>query len=159
MGIANDWRIGYYLSFATQFTLIFGLCFELPVIVWVLVKIGLLNYELMSRTRGYAVVAIIIIAAIITPTPDAFTLCLLAMPMIILYEISIWLAWFDARKIKKAEAKEEAERMERMLANPPVESTEDLEPEIDSDPPPLDSTEEGEEMDVGDDPTKEQKSE
>jgi sec-independent protein translocase protein TatC len=159
MGIANDWRIGYYLSFATQFTLIFGLCFELPVIVWVLVKIGLLNYELMSRTRGYAVVAIIIIAAIITPTPDAFTLCLLAMPMIILYEISIWLAWFDARKIKKAEAKEEAERMERMLANPPVESTEDLEPEIDSDLPPLDSTEEGEEMDVGDDPTKEQKSE
>jgi hypothetical protein len=49
--------------------------------------------------------------------------------------------------------------MERMLANPPVESTEDLEPEIDSDLPPLDSTEEGEEMDVGDDPTKEQKSE
>ncbi len=121
MGIANEWRIGYYLSFATQFTLIFGLCFELPVVVWVLVKIGLLNYELMSRTRGYAVVAIVILAAVITPTPDAFTLGLLALPMILLYELSIWLAWFDARSQKKREQQEEEERLARLLSHPPTD--------------------------------------
>lgn len=166
MGIANEWRIGYYLSFATQFTLIFGLCFELPVIVWVLVKIGLLNYELMSRTRGYAVVAIVVIAAVITPTPDAFTLCLLAVPMIVLYEISIWLAWFDARKKKKEEALEEAERLARMLANPPVEQVTPADDESDPhyhdhDPHAHDltATEEDEEMDVSDPPEKQDKSE
>lgn len=121
MGIANEWRIGYYLSFATQFTLIFGLCFELPVVVWVLVKIGLLNYELMSRTRGYAAVAIVVLAAVITPTPDAFTLALLAVPMMLLYELSIWLAWFDDRAQKKKEQKEEEERLARLLARPPAE--------------------------------------
>lgn len=130
MGIANEWRIGYYLSFATQFTLIFGLCFELPVVVWVLVKIGLLNYEVMSRTRGYAIVAIVIIAAIITPTPDAFTLCLLAVPMIVLYELSIWLAWFDARKTKKAEEAEEKERLARLLAYEEKSDSAQPEPEI-----------------------------
>lgn len=151
MGIANEWRIGYYLSFATQFTLIFGLCFELPVVVWVLVKIGLLNFELMSRTRGYAVVAIVIIAAIITPTPDAFTLGLLALPMILLYELSIWLAWFDWRKQKKMEAKEEEERLARLLANPPEEPVvEEHDTKDHDDYPPLDATEEGEEMDHGD---------
>ncbi|MFM2221284.1 MAG: twin-arginine translocase subunit TatC [Verrucomicrobiota bacterium] len=122
MGIANEWRIGYYLSFATQFTLIFGLCFELPVVVWVLVKIGLLNYELMSRTRGYAVVAIVVLAAVITPTPDAFTLGLLALPMILLYELSIWLAWFDARSQKKREQKEEEARLARLLSQPPTDT-------------------------------------
>jgi sec-independent protein translocase protein TatC len=118
MGVANDWRIGYYLSFATQFTMIFGLCFELPVIVWVLVKVGLLNYELMSRTRSYAILAIVIISAIVTPTPDAFTLMLLALPMIVLYELSIWMAWFDARKAKKQEEAEETARLNRLLAMP-----------------------------------------
>lgn len=118
MGISNDWRIGYYLSFATQFTLIFGVCFELPVIVWVLVKIGLLNYELMSKTRSYAIIAILVIAAVITPTPDAFTLCLLAVPMIILYEISIWLAWWDAHQQKKRELEEENARIHRLSHTP-----------------------------------------
>lgn len=149
MGIANEWRIGYYLSFALQFTLIFGLCFELPVVVWILVKIGLLDYELMSRTRGYAVVAIVIIAAVITPTPDAFTLCLLAIPMILLYEISIWLAWFDARKQKKELEKEENERLQRLLAyehdEPRKADTSDSEVN-----PSLDETEEDEQPDTHD---------
>ena len=150
MGIANEWRIGYYLSFATQFTLIFGLCFELPVVVWILVKIGLLNFEVMSRTRGYAIIAIVIIAAIITPTPDAFTLCLLALPMIVLYELSIWLAWFDARKVKRQEESEEKERLERLLKSPPTPK-----PDLVL----IDDTEEGEEMDQSDSSDDEKKNE
>jgi len=117
MGVSNDWRIGEYVTFATQFTLLFGLSFELPVVVMVLVKLGLLTYESMSRTRSYAILAIVVAAAIITPTPDAFTLCLMAGPMILLYEICIWLAWYDARKLRRAEEAEEHERLERLLTD------------------------------------------
>lgn len=130
MGISNDWRIGEYISFATQFTLLFGASFELPVVVMVLVKLGLLGYEMMKKTRTYAIVAIFVIAAVLTPTPDIFTQCLMACPMIILYEACIWLAWWDGKKQAKkeaAEAEEEAararERMERLL-----KEHEDLDP-------------------------------
>lgn len=119
MGIKNEWRIGYYISFATQFTLIFGLAFELPVVVMTLVKLGIMNYEMMKRTRSYAILAIFVIAAVITPTPDAFTLCLLAMPMIVLYEICIWMAYFIDKKERAQEAEEESARMTRLLAAGP----------------------------------------
>jgi sec-independent protein translocase protein TatC len=115
LGVSNDWRIGEYITFATQFTLLFGLSFELPVVVMVFVKIGLLSFEAMRRTRHYAILAIVVIAAIITPTPDAFTLCLMAGPMVLLYELCIWLAYFDAKKAEKAEQEEERQRMERLL--------------------------------------------
>lgn len=116
LGVSNDWRIGEYITFATQFTLLFGLSFELPVVVMVFVKLGLLSYATMAGTRGYAVLAIFVTAAVLTPTPDAFTLMLMALPMIILYEICIWLAWFDNRKNKVAEEQEVREREERHAA-------------------------------------------
>ena len=118
MGIQNDWRIGYYISFATQFVLIFGLAFELPVVVMTLVKLGILSYEMMRTTRSYAILAIVVIAAVITPTPDALTLGLLAGPMYILYEICIWLAFFLDKKQTAREATEEKERAERLLVTP-----------------------------------------
>ncbi len=116
LGVSNDWRIGEYISFATRFTLLFGLSFELPVVVMVLVKLGLLSYETMSRSRSYAVLAIFVTAAILTPTPDAFTLTLMALPMYVLYEICIWLAWFDARRNRRTEEQEAREREEQRLA-------------------------------------------
>ncbi len=116
MGISNDWRINDYISFATQFTLLFGLSFELPVVVMVFVKLGLLGYETMSKTRSYAIVGIFVAAAILTPTPDVFTLLLMAMPMILLYEICIWLAYFDRKKNRIREEQEARESMERQLA-------------------------------------------
>ncbi len=115
MGISNDWRIGEYISFATQFTLLFGASFELPVVVMVFVKLGLLSYETMSKTRSYAIVGIFVAAAILTPTPDAFTLMIMALPMIVLYEICIWLAYFDRKKARLREEQEAREREERML--------------------------------------------
>ncbi|NJR42363.1 MAG: twin-arginine translocase subunit TatC [Akkermansiaceae bacterium] len=110
MGISNDWRIGEYISFATQFTLLFGLSFELPVVVMVFVKLGLLTYDTMSKTRSYAILGIFIAAAVLTPTPDAFTLILMALPMIVLYEICIWLAYFDRKKQRAREEQESRER-------------------------------------------------
>lgn len=114
LGVRNDWRIGEYISFATQFTLLFGLSFELPVVVMVMVKLGLLGYATMKKTRNYAIVAIFIIAAVLTPTPDILTQCLMAGPMIILYEACIWLAWWDERKRKREEAAEASQRTERL---------------------------------------------
>jgi sec-independent protein translocase protein TatC len=114
MGISNDWRIGEYISFATQFTLLFGVSFELPVVVMVFVKLGLLTYDTMSRTRSYAIVGIFVAAAILTPTPDIPTMLLMASPMIILYEICIWLAYFDRKKTRLAEEQEAREREERL---------------------------------------------
>ena len=118
MGIFNEWRIGEYISFATQFTLLFGVAFELPVVVMVLVKLGLLGYETMAKTRSYAIVAIFIIAAVLTPTPDVPTQCIMAAPMVVLYEICIWLAWFDRRKRRRLE---EEEARQRALLPPPPE--------------------------------------
>jgi len=104
MGISNDWRIGDYLSFTTQFVLIFGLAFELPVIVMALVVLDFLSYSTMAKSRSYAIIAILITAAVITPTPDAITLGLLAVPMYLLYEICIWLAWGVERNRRKKDA-------------------------------------------------------
>ncbi len=115
MGISNDWRIGEYISFATQFTLLFGASFELPVVVMVFVKLGLLTYETMSKTRSYAIVAIFIAAAVLTPTPDMLTMTLMAAPMIILYEICIWLAYFDRKKNRLKQEQEARENRERLL--------------------------------------------
>jgi sec-independent protein translocase protein TatC len=134
MGISNDWRIGEYISFATQFTLLFGASFELPVVVMVFVKLGLLSYETMSRTRSYAIVAIFVAAAILTPTPDAMTLCLMALPMIILYEICIWLAYFDSKKNRIKDEQEARESMERQLAR-----EEKMRAEAASQPPPAET--------------------
>lgn len=116
LGVSNDWRIGEYISFATNFTLLFGLSFELPVVVMVLVKLGILNYETMSKTRTYAIVAIYVTAAIITPTPDIMTLNLMALPMYVLYELCIWLAWLDRKKNRQREEEEREEYRLRQLA-------------------------------------------
>ena len=118
IGVSNDWRIGYYISFATTFVLIFGLAFELPVVVMTLVKLGILSHSTMRETRSYAILAIFVIAALITPTPDIMTLSLLAVPMCILYEICIWLSYFHEKKVRREEEEEEKERMERLLSKP-----------------------------------------
>lgn len=130
LGVANEWRIGDYISFATSFTLLFGVAFELPVVVMVIVKLGLLSYSTMKKTRSYAIVGILVLAAVLTPTPDIVTLSLMAVPMYFLYEICIWLAWFQDRKDKRAEEAEAKERMERLLRD--YEEHEDIRTEHNS---------------------------
>ena len=115
-GISNEWRIGYYLSFATQMILMFGLAFELPVVVMPFVKLGVLTYDMMKSTRRYAIVAIAVLAAVITPTPDVATMMLMAVPMYALYEICIILAWMHERK-EAAHTREEIARFEEDFNN------------------------------------------
>ncbi len=102
LDLVNAWRLGEYVKFATRFILLFGVAFELPVIVMVLVKLDFLNYKLMSTTRSYAIVAIAIFAAVVTPTPDPFTMMVLAGPLYVLYETCIWLAYFMEKKDRAA---------------------------------------------------------
>ena len=130
--IEPGWRIGYYIKFVTQVTLVFGLAFELPVAVMCLVKLDLLTYRTMRDSRAYAIVLLMVLSAFLTP-PDPMTLVLLAGPLILLYEMCIWLAYLLERKHLKAEAEEErrraeerAKRMEEQAALPePSEMTEE----------------------------------
>src|SRR6266567_4163014 len=98
LGWAPTWTVQQYYSFVTKFVLGFGLAFELPVVVLALVYFGLITYKFMARTRPYAVVLIFILAAIIAPTPDILTLIAMALPMSLLYESCIWIAWLMERR-------------------------------------------------------------
>ena len=81
--------------------------FELPVVVLALVRFGLVTYAFMARTRPYAIVLIFIIAAIITPTPDVLTLMAMGMPMYLLYESCIWIAWIMQGRTSRAKIDQE----------------------------------------------------
>ena len=98
LGWAPTWTVQQYYSFVTKFVLGFGLAFELPVVVLALVYFGLITYKFMARTRPYAIVLIFILAAIIAPTPDLLTLVAMALPMALLYESCIWIAWIMERR-------------------------------------------------------------
>ncbi len=92
------WTVREYFSFVTQMVLAFGLAFELPVAVMALVYMGFLGFNFLNATRAYAVIIIMFLAAIITPTSDIITLLALGAPMCLLYEICIWLAWLMERR-------------------------------------------------------------
>jgi sec-independent protein translocase protein TatC len=98
LGWAPAWTVQQYYSFVTRFTIGFGFAFELPVVVLALVRFGLVTYQFMARTRPYAIVLIFILATIITPTPDVLTLVAMSLPMVLLYESCIWIAWFMNRR-------------------------------------------------------------
>ncbi len=82
-----------YFGFVTALIFIFGILFEMPVIAYLLTRIGLLTPEFLRQKRPYSIIVIFVLAAIITPSVDAFTQILLAVPLMGLYEISIWISW------------------------------------------------------------------
>ena len=78
-----------YVDTLLMLSLVFGILFEIPVVSWLLARFGMLRSEWMSRYRRHAVVAILVVAAIITPTADMLTLILVSLPIWLLYEVSI----------------------------------------------------------------------
>jgi len=96
-----QWSVREYFSFTTQFIISFGLAFELPLAVLILVKLGIVDVALLRRTRAFAVVIIFFFAAVITPTSDLFTLMLMGGPMYFLYEICILIAWAMEKKERR----------------------------------------------------------
>ena len=89
--VANMLTLQSYMDTLLMMSLVMGIIFELPVVSWLLGRMGLLNASMMRMWRKHAIVAILVIAAIITPTTDAFTLFLVALPIWLLYEMSIWI--------------------------------------------------------------------
>ncbi len=87
--VANMLTLQSYMDTLLMMNLVMGIVFELPVVSWILGKMGLINAQVMCTMRRHAVVVILIVAAIITPTTDAFTLFVVALPIWLLYELSI----------------------------------------------------------------------
>jgi len=100
-------RISNYISFLSKLLLLTGLVFEMPVISTFLARIGVLKPEWLSSKRGIAIIVSFIVAAVITP-PDPITQCLMAVPLILLFEMSILLAKLVYRR-KAAASSESAE--------------------------------------------------
>lgn len=90
--ISNTITIDNYLSFVATLTLGCGIVFELPIIIFILSKLGIMTPQFMRKSRQYAVVIILLIAAVITPTPDIITMLTVSFPMFLLYELSIVVA-------------------------------------------------------------------
>ena len=89
--VANMLTLQSYMDTMLMMNLVMGIVFELPVVSWILARMGLVNAQMMRSMRRHAVVAILVIAAIITPTTDAFTLLIVALPIWLLYEASIFI--------------------------------------------------------------------
>jgi sec-independent protein translocase protein TatC len=81
--------VGQYIDFCLKFLLAFGIVFELPIFIVFATRMGLVTTKTLAKNRRYAILIAFIIAAILTPTPDAFNQTLMAVPMIALYEVGI----------------------------------------------------------------------
>ncbi|MBC7417929.1 MAG: twin-arginine translocase subunit TatC [Pedobacter sp.] len=102
--IENTFTVDSYLSSVATLTLGTGIIFELPIVIFILSKLGFMTPKLMRSSRRYATVIILIIAAVVTPTPDIMTMMIVATPLFLLYELSIYVSAYIERQKKKAEA-------------------------------------------------------
>ena len=102
IGMATDYvepqfDIDKYIGFILRLLIAFGAVFELPVFSYFLSKMGILTPQFLRRSRRYAVVVVVVLAAVITP-PDVFSQILMAGPLLLLYEVSIWVSAAVNRK-------------------------------------------------------------
>lgn len=95
--------IGSYVDFVLKFTLAFGAVFELPVVITIASRIGIVTPKMLAKNRKYAILINFIIAAVLTPTPDIFNQTLMAGPLCLLYELGIISARLFGRKRAPAE--------------------------------------------------------
>lgn len=98
--IRNDFDINEYFSSVSMWVIACGIIFQIPVVSYSLSKIGLLTPEFLKKYRRHALILFLVISAMLTP-PDPISQILIAMPLIILYEISIWISRIAVRKRKK----------------------------------------------------------
>jgi len=102
--IQNMFNIDSYLSTVLTLTLGSGIIFQLPVVIYILSKLGIMTPQFMRKSRRYAAVLILIVAAVVTPTADPYTMLIVAFPLFLLYELSIMISANIQKKKKKAEA-------------------------------------------------------
>ena len=98
MNIEPRWTVSSYIEFVTQFMLAMGLTFEVPLVVLVLVQLGVVSAATVRKGRKVCIAVAVIISAIVAP-PDPLSMVLMAIPLIALFEVTIWVAWLmDRRK-------------------------------------------------------------
>src|SRR5437016_5723259 len=97
IAVAPQIRISEYLTFAARMLLAFGVTFELPVVTFFLARIGVVTHRTLLGAGRYAIVVIFIVAAVLTPGPDVASQLLMAAPLLVLYGLSIGVAWAAAR--------------------------------------------------------------
>lgn len=107
IGVSPSIRISEYLSFTARMLLAFGVTFELPVITFFLARLGLVTHQMMLSYFRYALLVIVIVAAVLTPGPDIASQMLMAGPLLVLYVLSIGVAYVFARTPAPAEAADE----------------------------------------------------
>lgn len=98
LGVSTEWRLSSYVTFSSHLLLLFGLAFELPVVLLALGAFGLIRSASMRRFRSHVIVGIFVLAMVMTPGPDVFSQVIMAVPMVILYELCIWATWFSERR-------------------------------------------------------------
>jgi len=102
--IENTFQIDSYLSTVLTLTIGTGIIFQLPVVIYILSKLGVMTPQFMRKSRRYAAVLILVVAAIVTPTADPYTMLIVALPLFLLYELSIMISANIQKKKLKAEA-------------------------------------------------------
>lgn len=103
VGVASQWSLQKYISFVTLMMLVFGLAFQTPIAVFILVRMGLVGIKTLRAYRKYVLLGLAVVSAIATPSPDPFTMLALLIPLYALYELGILMAVFAAKKIKDQE--------------------------------------------------------
>src|SRR5262249_59708804 len=109
-GISPQIRINEYLTFTSRMLLAFGVAFELPVATFFLARIGLVTHRMMIGAARYAIVVIFIVAAVLTPGPDVASQLLMATPLLLLYGLSIGIAYLVGRPATRSPASEPEDR-------------------------------------------------
>ncbi len=120
LAIVLEAKVGEYLSLIMKLIFAFGLCFQLPVLMTLLARVGLATSAGMAAKRKYAIVAVFVVAAVLTP-PDPISQISLALPIILLYEISIYMA----KLVERKRAREEAEAEDEDISGTDVSPSED----------------------------------
>ncbi len=107
LGIGSDFRLflkaSDYFDLITIIILAMGLIFQMPAIAYVLARIGIISAGLLIKSWKIAIIVILVVAAVASPTPDIPNMMLFAAPMVVLYIVSIFIAWFFGKKRKTDE--------------------------------------------------------
>lgn len=103
VGVANNWTLQKYVSFITIMMLVFGIAFQTPIAVFILVRTGLVSIATLRSVRKYVILGLAFLSAVATPSPDPFSMMALLIPLYALYELGIVLSVFAEKKAKAKE--------------------------------------------------------